>query len=386
MALGKRIKAVLPYVIAGIIALSGFVNLATGLTRIFQFGKYLEKGMGAVPGYLQVTPDLQLGGFVLVVLGALLIALGRGLAERRRRSWGWTIGVLIALMIHSAVRGPTLQTTALSAVLLALLLVYRAEFTLSVERRPWSFTELVAAASVVFAMAFGIVGSYLLRHEFNGIATWTDAIYFTVVTYSTLGYGDILPQTDNAKLFTICMVAIGLSSFVTALTLLIGPMIEDRIKGVFSAMSKFQRTVNHVVVCGYTNVTESIMDELRERHVPFIIIEPRDDVFAMLQTTGVDILHGDPTERHTLEQANLPNAAAVIAATDSDATNTLIAITARGLRDSDQQGQFRIIARAEDEENIEKLRHVGADEVISPSTLGGRMMASQALHTETVQS
>ena len=378
----RRLRAYVPYVIAGVMALNGFLNLGTGLTRIFQLGQYLKLGAETLPEYLQVTPDLQLGGFVWVVLGTLLIALGKGLAERRRRSWAWAVGVLSALLLHSLYRGPTLQTTVLSAVLLGLLLIFRREFVHRFEGRSWSFAEVVAGASVVFALAFGIGGSYLLRGEFNRISTWTDAVYFTVVTYSTLGYGDILPQTDNAKLFTICMVVIGLGTFVTALTVLIGPMIEERIKGVFSAMSKFQRTVNHAVVCGYTNVTESIMDELRERRVPFIIIEQRDDVHLMLQSTGVDVLHGDPTERHTLEQANLPNATAVIAATDSDATNTLITITARDLRDSGEQNRFRIIARVEDEENIGKVRHVGADEVISPSTLGGRMMADKAVSPE----
>ena len=382
----RRLRAYVPYAISGVIALNGFLALATGLSRIFQFGRYLDLGTGAMPGFLQVTPDLQLGGFVGVALGLLLVGLGKGLAERRCRSWRWAVGALAVLLLYSALRAPALQTTALSALLLVLLVIYRGEFSHRAEPRPWSFAELVAAASVVFALVFGIVGSHLLRREFSGIATWTDAVYFTVVTYSTLGYGDILPQTDNAKLFTICMVGIGLGSFVTALTVLIGPMIEQRIKGVFTAMSRFQRTINHVVICGYTSVTESIVDELRERQVPFAIIEQRDDVHAMLQGTGVDTLHGDPTERHTLEQANLPNAAAVIAATDSDATNTLIAITARDLRARSEMSQFRIIARAEDEENIEKLRQVGADEVISPSTLGGRMMASQALAVETTAS
>ena len=381
----RRLRAYVPYIIAGVIALNGFLNLGAALAQVFQFGKYLEVGMGTVPDYLQVSPDLKLGGFVRALLGLLLIGLGKGLAERRHRSWQWAVGALGLLLLHTLYRGGAVQTVVPSVVMLALLILLRSEFENRPERRGWSFAELVALGSVVFALAFGIVGSYLLRNEFNSIATWTDAVYYTIVTYSTLGYGDILPQTDNAKLFTICMVVIGLGTFVTALTVLIGPLIEERIKGVFSAMSKFQRVVNHVVICGHTDVTESIVDELRERDVPFIIVEQRDDVYLMLQSTGVDVLHGDPTERHTLEQANLPNAAAVIAATDSDATNTLITITARDLRDGPDHGQFRIIARAEDEENIDKLLHVGADEVISPSTLGGRMMADKALVVEAVQ-
>lgn len=365
----------IPYLAAAVVSFNGFANLLAGLAQIFQLQQYFDLDRGTLD-VLDVTPGLELGGFVWVGLGIVQIALGKGLLERRRRAWWATLAVL-ALMVFNT--GPTLRTTAVPVVMAALLVAVRDQFALHPDRRRYSYGEIVAVASVLFAMAFGIVGSYLLRREFNAIESWTDAIYFTVVTYSTLGYGDILPLTENARMFTILMVAIGLSSFVTAVTVVIGPLIEDRIKGVVSVMSKFQKTVNHVVVCGYSDVTESIADELRERDVPFLIIEDREQLAHVLKSRGFDILVGDAAQTHTLEQANLPQAAAVIAATDSDATNTLIAITARDLRQQHEQNDFRILVRVENEENVAKVRQIGVDEVISPSTLGGRMMAGRAL-------
>lgn len=365
----------IPFIAAALVALNGFVNFAAGLAQVFQLEHYILLDRGSLP-YLDVTPGLQLGGFVWVGLGMLQILLGKGLAERRRRAWWATLAVL-ALMVFSS--GPTLRTTAVPVIVAALLIAVRGQFQSHPDRRRYSYGEIVAAASVLFAMAFGIVGSYLLRREFNTIESWTDAIYFTVVTYSTLGYGDILPITENSRLFTILMVAIGLSSFVTATTVVIGPLIEDRIKGVVSVMSKFQKTANHVVVCGYSDVTESIADELRERDVPFLIVEDREDVAQVLKSRGFDVLLGDASETRTLQQANLPHAAAVIAATDSDATNTLIAITARNLREQDENYDFRILVRVENEENVAKVRAIGVDDVISPSTLGGRMIAGHAI-------
>ena len=377
-----RLRVYAPYLIAAVIAANGFFTLAAGLERIFQFGVYLKLELEAVPEYLDLTPALQVGGFVSVVLGGLLIALGKGLAGRRQRSWWWTLGILVLQIANNFYQARALSTSGLSALLLVLLVAFRRDFDQKPARRKWSYGELIAGVSVLFALAYGIVGSYLLRREFSTIENWTDAIYFTIVTYSTLGYGDILPQTANAKIFTMSMVAIGLSSFVTALTVLLGPLIEERLKGVFTVMSKFQKTVNHVVICGFTSVTESIIDELREREVPFLIIDEREDMVLHLKSSGLDTLCGDPTARRTLEQANLANAAAVIAATDSDATNTLVALTARDLRDHNELNRFRIVVRIEDEENIEKVRQVGADEVISPSTLGGRMMAAQAVEEQ----
>ena len=98
-----------------------------------------------------------------------------------------------------------------------------------------------------------------------------------------------------------------------------------------------------------------------------------------LKNRGFDVLQGDPAEREVLGQANLPGAAALIAATDSDAVNTLVALTARTMRETGSGHHFRIVVRLEDEENIGKVRSVGVDEIISPSTLGGRLMARSAL-------
>lgn len=373
----QRLRGYVPYIIAFIIALNGFLNLVTGLSDIFQFQFYLN--LDSVSDLLNVTPEMRFGGAISVILGVTLIALGKGLIDRRRQPWWWTVGVLALLVVYQLYTGMALRSPGISTGLIILLLFFRRDFNQPTTRRVWTYAEIVAGISVIFALAYGIVGSYLLRSEFNTIEGWADAVYFTVVTYSTLGYGDILPRTPNAKLFTITMVVIGLSSFVTALTVLVGPLIEQRMKGVFSAMSKFQKTVNHVVICGCSKVTDSIIDELQEHHIPFLIVEEKDAMALYLKERGLDVVHGDPTEKAILEQANLPNATAVIAATESDATNTLIALTAQALRNENEQHRFRIIIRIEDEENVEKVRHAGADEVISPSTMGGRMMAHRAL-------
>jgi voltage-gated potassium channel len=174
------------------------------------------------------------------------------------------------------------------------------------------------------------------------------------------------------------MIPIGIGSFVTALTALFGPAVEKRVKGVLNIMRRFQHVKNHVIVCGYSNVAESAIDELQEKDVPYVIVDDRDDVVLQLRSKGHDVLAGDPTQRETLEQANVCDAVAVIAAFDSDSVNILIALTAKELRESDSVCKFRILVRVEDEENVEKAKRIGADEVISPSTMGGRLLAGKA--------
>lgn len=364
----------MPVIMGTILVLNGFLNIATGAVPVFAFARYVNE----LSGFLQVAPVLRTSGMVSILLGILLLAIGKGLFERRRAAWKLALLVLVLLMANNLYRGTTPQTAFVSGALVIGLLVFRKRFNVP-GKGHLSYGQVLALGSVLFALAYGIMGSYALRAEFDGIATWTDAVYYTFVTYSTLGYGDIVPVTQNARLFATTMVPIGLASFITALTVLVGPAIERHVKGVFSIMERLHGSGNHVVVCGYSNVTESAIDELRARDMPYVIVDEREDLILHLREKGHDVLAGNPTRRDTLEQANLRAAAAIICGFDSDATNVLVALTARQLRDSAEGARFRILVRIEDEENIPKARQAGADEVISPSTSAGRALATKAL-------
>jgi len=365
----------IPGLIAAVFIINGFLNLATGLLPMLWVGADL--GVDALPTYLRVTPAQQISGIVSVLLGVVMVTLGRGLSQRRRRAWGWALGLLLFVTANNLYRGTTPETSVLSVLLIIGLLVYRRRFSV-LSATKLDYGQVIALASVGFALAYGIVGSYVMREQFRGIENWTDAIYYTFVTYSTLGYGDILPKTPDARLFVISMIVVGLGSFITTVTVVVGPMIERRMKGVLSIMDKFTGASNHVIVCGYSSVGESAIDELQEAGVHYLIIENRAEVAALLRTKGHDVLVGDATRRETLEEANLRGAQAVVAAFDSDSVNAMVTVTARQYRDSNKACHFRIITRVEDEDNVEKARYVGADEVVSPSTLGGRLMARKA--------
>lgn len=298
----------------------------------------------------------------------MLIVLGKGLYDRRRRAWAWSVGVLALLLANNLFRGTPPQTGVVSLALLAGLVIFRKEFHVKPDQK-LDYGQVVAVTSIVFALLYGILGSYLLRAQFKGIESLTDAIYFTFVTYSTVGYGDLLPDTPNAKLFTISMILIGLGSFVTALTLLLGPMIEARLKGVLSIMKRFQGASNHVIVCGYTNVSESVVDELQERDVPYLVIDDREELILLLKNKGHDVCSGDATSKETLEAANLQEARAIICGFDSDSQNILTAVTAAKLREALPGASFRILVRVEDEENIEKALSVGATRSSPPLRL-----------------
>ena len=136
---------------------------------------------------------------------------------------------------------------------------------------------------------------------------------------------------------------------------------------------------DHIVVCGYSGVAASIVDELRERDAMTVIIEDREQVVQQLRAKGHDVLEGDPTLRETQLEANVVTAQALIASYDGDSMNTLVAVNAKDLRDDRPEVHYAILVRIEDEENVDKVRRLGVDQVISPSTLGGRLLAEQAV-------
>jgi len=372
----------IPIAMSAVMALNGFANLATGLGSFLGWSPALDR----VPLYLRLSPIVRTSGIITVLLGAVLLVLGKGLYERRRRSWRASLIVLGLLLANNVsrnlYRGTAPPTAWVTLLLILGLLVFRKHFRVRSETT-LGYGQVVALISVVFAMGYAIVGSYLIRDQFNGIGTWSDAVYYSIVTYSTVGYGDITPRTETAKVFTATVIPVGLAAFAMAITALIGPAVERQMKGVLNLMQRINQATNHVIVCGYSNVSETAIEEMQKQDICYLVIDDREELVAQLRAKGHDALAADATRRETLMDANVYSATAVMATFDSDATNMLVAVTARELRDSHAKTDFRIVVRIEDEENIEKARRVGADEVVSPSTLGGELMVARACGSST---
>ena len=362
--------------IALVIGLVGLWSLAYGVGRL------------VVPEYLPFPNESgdEVSGLVRIVFGVLLILLAKALLERRRWAWGAALVVSVvhvAINLYQAIQSGTVGILVPTLLTIAALLVFHRTFSVRGSTR-LSYGQIAAVIAVALALAYGIVGAYLLRDQFQGIQGWSDAAYFALVAYVTLGYdydvAEIYPVGSDARWFAVSMFLIGVTLFVTALSVTLGPIVEGRMKGVMSLVKRFQRLSDHVVVCGYSGVAASVLDELRDRNVMAVIVDDREKIAQSLRGKGYDVLEEDPTLRETLLDANVLTAQAVIAAFDSDSTNTLVAVNAKDLRDATPNARFAILVRIEDEENVDKVRRLGVDQVISPSTLGGRLLAQQAVN------
>lgn len=355
--------------------LVGILSLGTGIATIT-----VSQATGPLAPYIpQVVA--QAASFTGTLTGFALLSSAAGLRRRYRVAWYLTVALLPVTAVQGLVQSSlfSLPLIALSLLSLPTVLLNYSWFDRPI---PLSAAQFGAVIALGGTLVYGTVGSYALRDTFEGLNTWVDAFYFTIVTASTVGYGDIAAQSAHGRLFAISLVVIGTASFALALGSILGPAIEARFSRALGTMTdtNYDLLVDHVVVLGYGDLTEPLVEELAANEVEFVVVTPDTDRAATLRHRGIDVLGGDPSDEHIQEDAGIVTARAGIAATEVDAEDAFSILTARELNP-----ELRIVAAATHRENVDKLRRAGADVVISPAMIGGRLLVRSALGDEDVQ-
>ena len=339
---------------------------------------FYTRAVYSINRYIDVSESRHLSGMVGVLLGLYLMILGRGLYRRYRRSWWAAILVLLLLCANSFVLSSQPAMGLFSLGLICVLLFSYRLFSARPDYAIMNYQKFMAWVSVLLALSYGILGSYFLRNEFAHLQTWTDAVYYTFVTYSTVGFGDIIPITQNAKYFTVSMIVIGLGSFAAAASFVIGPMIEQRMKGVLNLMKKFHNISGHIVICGYSSIGKILVKRCLSNNTPFIIIDGRPEVTAEIQALGYSFVPCSSTQRQSFEQANLLKAQAVVVAFDNDAENILTLLTVNNMLDGvDVNKRPDLVVRVDHEENVVKAQHLGVQHIVSPALMAADAMLAE---------
>ncbi len=376
MSFGRVLHRFVPLLMAIALILVGLINFTTGILPLFDL--HNDPELALYSKYLIIVSSQQTSDILSIFLGLALMALGLGLYHRRKAAWYGAFLLLGLALLNSLYGQFVTQTFWASVIYMTLLLVFVRDFQ-RVSQHKMTASQMIAWLSVMLALVYGIFGSYLLRAQFNGIHNWVEAVYYTLVTYSTLGYGDIVPRTLNAKIFTSSMVVIGVSSFVAALSILIGPIIENRLKGVLNIMGHLSKLKGHVILCGYSPMALYVGEQLLTQGKSCLFIVNTHDLVNSLRAKGFFAMTGDATDRETLSQANLVHAKALITSFANDADNILTIMAADGILQEHPTKSVTLICRIDQQQNINKAKRVGASEVISPAMIGGDMMVQQAL-------
>lgn len=234
--------------------------------------------------------------------------------------------------------------------------------------------------AVLLLLAVFIAGVF--GYKFISDYTWIDAFYMTVITITTVGFGEVVPLDDVDKLFTSILILSSIFILAYAISVIteymlsknnIGNLREKRIHKIIDSMK------DHVIVCGYGRNGKQAVEKLIAYKKPFVIIEKDHEVVDKFGSAAL-FVEGNASDDEVLKEAGVNRANTLICALPSDADNLFIVLTARQMNPN-----LRIISRATEETSYKKLKLAGADNVILPEKIGGDHMASLVVVPDLVE-
>lgn len=229
-----------------------------------------------------------------------------------------------------------------------------------------------AAALLVILPVVGTVG-YIIIEGWSFI----DSLYMTVITVTTIGYSEVRPLSDGGRVFTVFLAVGGVGAIFYGLIAVFQFLLEGElasILGVQRMRGRIQSLSDHYILCGFGRVGEEIAKEFMTRGVPYVIVESNPEAIERANQRGYLLLVGDATHDAILKEAGIERARCLLAASDSDAGNTYIVLTAKALNPD-----IFAVARAAHPESEARMMRAGADRVFSPYVVAARHMALSAL-------
>ncbi|MBL7179287.1 MAG: potassium channel protein [Desulfobacterales bacterium] len=237
--------------------------------------------------------------------------------------------------------------------------------------------------AICFVVIMGSTGYYIL---FGGKPKFMDCLYMTVISITSVGYGEILNVTGNipAQLFTMLLITFGMGVILYGISTLTALIIEGELSGILrrNKMDKeIKKLNNHYIVCGGGESGRHVLDELIKNKESVVLIEQDEGIIERCKTLNENLLYvkGDATDDQNLLAAGIERAAGIVISLPHDKDTLYVTMTARMLNKN-----IRIISKAVDHTLGIKLKMAGANSVVSPNFIGGLRMASEMLRPTVV--
>lgn len=236
---------------------------------------------------------------------------------------------------------------------------------------------VAALVGIVLLIVGGTFGYMVLAHM-----TPLDALYMTVITISTVGYGEVKPLDTEGRLFTMGLIVTGVGTAFYLFAVITQLVVEGQLRqflGRAAMKHRMDQLNSHVVICGYGRMGRVVADELTRAGLPMAVIERDPALEIEMREANLLYAVGSALDDRMLEQTGVRRARAIVAATASDADNVYITLSARAMNPA-----IRILARGESESGLQHLRMAGADVVISAYQWGGMRLAASILRPSVV--
>jgi voltage-gated potassium channel len=209
-----------------------------------------------------------------------------------------------------------------------------------------------------------------------------DALYMTVTTLTTVGYGEIHPLDRIGRIYNMVLILTGMGVMLYIVGSLARVVIEGELQAVLGRrklIKHIKRLKNHYILCGYGRIGEIIARHLKDRGLSLVVVEHKQAMAPRLEELGYYFIVGDATREEVLLEAGIERAKGLISVVSTDADNVYVVLTARSLNPN-----LFIVARGEDIGSEKKLLRAGADKVESPYRMGGQKMAQTIMRPTVV--
>jgi voltage-gated potassium channel len=241
------------------------------------------------------------------------------------------------------------------------------------------FTSKITVALLLLLVVFmtGIFG-----FRFFSDYSWIDAIYMTVITITTVGYGEVMPLSPSEKIFVSLLIISSIFIVGYAISVITEYILSKNI-GVLrqkKVQRKLESMHDHIIVCGFGRNGKQAAQKLLAYNRPFVIIEKNEEVIDRFSDENTLFILGNAIEDEILLKAGIERASTLICATPSDADNLFVVLSARQMNKN-----LKIISRASEETSYKKMKLAGADNVIMPDKIGGDHMASLVVVPDLVE-
>jgi voltage-gated potassium channel len=236
---------------------------------------------------------------------------------------------------------------------------------------------LIGLFMLLTILVIGVTGYMVIEGD-----SMLDALYMTVITISTVGFGEIHKLSQGGKIFTIFLIISSFTTYAYALTTISTHFFEGQLNFIIRGYGSktFKKMQNHVIICGYGRNGQQVAKELKAHNHPYIIIDQNHDVIVKIEDKSVGIIEGDSTQDEVLLRANIKSARALITTLPIDADNLYVVLTARALNPG-----LEIVSRASNENSEIKLRMAGVDNVVMPERVGGAHMANLITSPDVIE-
>jgi len=235
----------------------------------------------------------------------------------------------------------------------------------------------IGLGMIIGIIVIGVTG-YMVIEDDNFI----DAMYMTVITISTVGFGEIHKLSQGGKIFTMFLIISSFTTYAYALTTISTHFFEGQLSFILRGYGTktLRKMQNHIVICGYGRNGQQVAKELKVYMNKYVIIDQKKDEVESVLTSDDNFIEGDATLDEVLIRANIKTAKGLITTLPIDADNLYVVLTARALNPN-----LEIISRASNESSETKLRMAGVDSVVMPERVGGAHMANLITRPDIIE-